>query len=118
MPARLFLAALLVAATAHAADRLASRPPAPPPEDKSLKAGDMVKTAAGEQRRVRLPDRSLVFVRQGTTLAVTKAGLDVRSGEVFIESSTDRMTPALKVRAPGREMETRGGRFGVRAGDG
>ncbi len=119
MPLRLFLAALVVAATAHAAGRLTSRPPAQPTEDKTLKAGDTLTTASGEQRRVRLPDRSLVFVRQGTTLNVTKAGaLAVESGEVFVEASSDRMTPPLKVKTPGRELETRGGRFGVRAGEG
>jgi hypothetical protein len=113
--------ALFVAGTldARGPDRLVCRPlPAASP-DKALKAGERLATGPNEQRRVRLPDRSLVYVRQGTTLSLSKAGvLDVQSGEVFIETSTDRAKGALKVKAPGRDIEARDGRFGVRAGKG
>src|SRR5262245_13490595 len=54
----------------EAADRLTSRPRPAAPADKPLAVGSSVRTRPGEQRLVRLPDRSAVFVRENTALTV------------------------------------------------
>src|SRR5262245_24095899 len=82
------LALLLAALAAGAADHLSSRPLPETKPEKALSVGDKVTTGAGEQRRVLLPDRSVVYVRQNTTFAVTKeSALELSAGDVFIETA-------------------------------
>src|SRR5262245_53189014 len=103
----------------RAADHLTSRPRPEVPPDAELKAGDRVVTKSGEQRRVRLADRCVVFVRQGTTLAVSDAGtLDLSGGEVYVEATGGKLAPAVRVKTPSRTVEGSDSRFGVRAGEG
>ncbi|MGL4554257.1 MAG: VIT domain-containing protein, partial [Gemmataceae bacterium] len=111
--------ALVAAGTlaARAPDLLTSRPRPAAPPDPVLAAGQRLVTAAGEQRRVRLADGSLVFVRQRTTLTATDAGFDLRAGEVFVESAAGKLAPAVTVQTPKRTVEGRDSRFAVRAGD-
>src|SRR4051812_29213514 len=98
------LAAGLLAA--RAPDHLTSRPKPDAPPDALLKAGDRIVTKAGAQRRVRLADRSVVFVRQGTTVSVTDAGaLDLTAGEVYVEAAGDKLAPAVTVKTPKRTVE-------------
>src|SRR5262245_48527548 len=111
------LAAGLLAA--RAPDQLTSRPRPEVPPDAVLKAGDRLVTKAGEQRRVRLSDGAVVFVRQGTTLAVSDAGaLDLSTGEVYVEAAGGARAPAVTGKTAKRTVEGRASRFGVRAGEG
>src|SRR5262245_44663660 len=111
-PSRLLLSAVVLFAaetlSARAPDRLVSRPLPPTSGEKALKIGERLVTGPNEQRRLRLPDRSLVYVRQNTTLYLGKGGtLDVQSGEVFIETAPDSARRALKAQGPGRKVEAR-----------
>src|SRR5262245_31906831 len=60
-------------------------PPAPPTD--RLAVGATVQTAAGEKKRLQLPDNSVLFVNQNTTaMLVDDRRLAMASGEVFIET--------------------------------
>src|SRR5262245_47700201 len=114
-------AALLTAGAiaARAPDHLTSRPSPEAPADKTLKVGDKLVTAPREQRRVRLPDRSVVYVRQGTTLSVTKdSAMELTSGEVFVETAGGKLAPTVTVKTPERTVQASESRFAVRAGEG
>lgn len=115
----LFSLALAAGAlAAPAADHLTSRPQPDAPPDKILKVGDKLTTAAGEQKRVRLPDRSLVFVRQSTTLSVTKdSAVELTAGEVYVETAGGKLAPTVTVKTPKRTLQAHDSRFGVRASD-
>src|SRR5262245_19699834 len=107
MSLRLSLAVAVLVVTsslaAGDADRLTSRALPASPADKVLAAGDKLLTRSGEQKRIRLPDRSLVYVRQGTSLAVKKDGsLEVSAGEVFVETAAGKLAPSLSVHTPKR----------------
>src|SRR5262245_29662501 len=89
------LVILLACPLITAADHLKSRPlPAATP-DKVLAVGDKLATAAGETQRVRLPDRSLLFVRAGTTLTVQAADrIELSKGELFVQTAPGKLAPA------------------------
>src|SRR5262249_53585422 len=112
------LALLLVGGTlaARAPDHLTSRPLPDAPPDSTLKVGEKIVTATGQQRRVRLPDKSLLYVRQGTTLSVTReSAIELTAGEVFVETAGGKLAPTVTVKTPKRTMQARDSRFGVRA---
>src|SRR4051812_31664732 len=111
---------LLAAAPSSGADgdRLVSRPRPAAPVEKSLSVGARLATGPGESRRLLLPDRSLLFVRERTTVRLPAENtLEVSAGEVFVELSLGKLAPALVVQTPGRKVTARDSRFGVRAGE-
>ncbi len=102
----------------HASDRLTSRPRPAAPASAPLAVGSRVTTGLGQQRLVRLPDRSAVFVRENSTLTVqADSTIDLASGEVFVETGSGKLAPTVVVRTPAREVRGRESRFGVRAAD-
>src|SRR3984957_18687776 len=116
----LFLAALGGLASAFAAEapqRLVSRPRAAEAKTKALAVGTKITTAAGERRRLVLPDRSIVFLRERSTLAVQADRVVLSAGEAFFETASGKLAPALLVETPKREVRARDSRFGVRVGE-
>src|SRR5262245_62097728 len=111
------LTLLLAAFAVSAADHLSSRPLPKTPPEQALSVGDKISTKQGEQRRILLPDRSVVFVRQNTTFSVTKdSALELSTGDVFIETASGKLAPTVTVKTPHRAMQARDSRFGVGAG--
>src|SRR5262245_51613218 len=107
------LAAFLICAlTTFASDRLTSKPaPAfnPPPP---VKAGDEIRTAAGQVRRVGLPGGVSLFVNQNTSARVLANGdLSLTAGEVYAD--VDGPTP-FTIKTPARDIQGRLGKWAVR----
>lgn len=118
MSAKPLAALLLLAGLTAASDRLTSRPPPAAKEAPQLAVEDRLTTGPGEQRLVRLPDRSRLFVRERTTLTVKAASaIELPAGEVFVETAPGKLAPELLVKTPKREFRGRDSRFGVRATD-
>ena len=69
----LLVGTLILAAPAAAADRLTSKPRPTPPAVKPLAVGDEVRTGSGQRRRLTLPDGSVLYVNQSTTLKLKAA---------------------------------------------
>src|SRR3984957_13235999 len=116
----LFLAALGGLASAFAAEapqRLVSRPRAAEAKTKALAVGTKITTAAGERRRLVLPDRSIVFLRERSTLTVQADRIVLSAGEAFFETASGKLAPALLVQTPKREVRARDSRFGVRVAE-
>jgi tetratricopeptide (TPR) repeat protein len=105
-------------ASSFAADtppRLVSRPRPIDAAAKTLAVGDKVTTAAGERRRLILPDRSVVYLRERSALAVRADDrVTLTAGEAFFETASDKAAVALLVETPKREVQARHSRFGVR----
>jgi ferric-dicitrate binding protein FerR (iron transport regulator)/tetratricopeptide (TPR) repeat protein len=97
---------------------LTARPrPATPPAT-PLTVGQTLRTKAGERRRALLPDGSVVYVNQDTTVTLDRERhLALTSGEVFVEVTPvrDGVGPFV-VQTPQREVTAVGTKFAVRAG--
>jgi hypothetical protein len=66
--------------------RLAARPRPPLPVVKVAAVGETLRTPAGERRRVGLPDGSVLYLNQNTTVSVEgQRELRLTSGEIFLE---------------------------------
>src|SRR5262245_24695347 len=118
MSAKPLAVLLLLAGLLAASDRLTSRPRPVEKDASALAVEDTLTTAAGEQRLVRLPDRSRLFVRENTTLTVKGAStIDLAAGEVFVETAAGKLAPTVLVKTPKREFRGQESRFGVRAND-
>lgn len=84
-------------------------------------AGDVYHAAVGEHRRIALADRSLVQLNTATHLAVQYADdarvLQLRQGEIYIETAPDFRSPARPFLVDTRQGRLRalGTRFTVRA---
>ncbi len=81
---------------------------------------DSIQTRAGERRRVALPDGSILYVNQNTTVSLdADRSLRLTSGEVFLEvAPRDAKTgPAFVVKTAQREVKALGTKFAVRADD-
>ncbi|WP_020470764.1 VIT domain-containing protein [Zavarzinella formosa] len=87
------------------------------PEAKKLVVGDKVVTVAGEKRRVTLPDDSIVYVNQGTTVELTSdRHLKLTAGDVFIEAvPTEVAKTKFVVETPARSVTALGTKFAVTA---
>jgi ferric-dicitrate binding protein FerR (iron transport regulator) len=98
-------------------DYLTPRPrqPAPPPSVAAI--GDSLETTAGQRRRVQLPDGSVLYLNQRTTVAVaSERHLILKSGEVFIEvapRSADADGATFVVQTATREVTALGTKFAV-----
>jgi tetratricopeptide (TPR) repeat protein len=108
-------------ATSFAADepqRLVSRKRPVDPAAKTVAVGDKITTAAGERRRLILPDRSVVYLRERSTLTVRADDrVTLSKGEAFFETASGKRATALLVETPKREVQARDSRFGVRVED-
>src|SRR5438477_9222707 len=87
---RLALLAFLLACPTFRADggaeRLTSRPRPAAPAVKPLAVGTEVRTGTGQRRRAVLPDGSVMYLNEGTTLKVTAGRrLKLSAGEVAVE---------------------------------
>src|SRR6266496_3062342 len=91
----------------QATDRLTSRPRPPAPAVKELAVGEELQTKAGERRRVRLPDGSILYVNAATRATLeTPRRLSVAAGEVYVEAAAREreLDAPLVVRTPNREV--------------
>jgi hypothetical protein len=96
------------------ADWLTSRPHPPAPAAHKLAVGDEVRTDARQRRRAVLPDGSVLYVNQNSTVRVTaERGLALDAGEVFVETA-GREKGVFLVKAPRAEVSGRGATFAVR----
>src|SRR2546423_1877666 len=98
------VAALSGLTVARAPDRLTSRPLPPAPVDKAQAVGSKVSTKAGQRLRALLPNRTVVYLQERSSLTVKAAGrVELTSGEAFFETATGKLAPALVVATPKRE---------------
>ncbi|HZU35594.1 MAG TPA: VIT domain-containing protein, partial [Gemmataceae bacterium] len=83
--------------------------------------GETVRTRAGEHRRVRLHDGSVLYLNQNTVVKIEgEREATLEKGEVYIEVSPRQPgTPqaTFRVKTPQREVTALGTRFDVRASD-
>jgi ferric-dicitrate binding protein FerR (iron transport regulator) len=94
-------------------ERLTSKQRIPTPKVKPVAVGDEVRTEAGQRRRLVLPDGSVVYVNQESSIKVNAPRrLTLTRGEVFVETVPGE---AFMVATPKREMTASGTRFAVRA---
>jgi ferric-dicitrate binding protein FerR (iron transport regulator) len=92
------LGALANAFAADAPQRLVSRPKPADPAAKTLAVGDKVTTAAGERRRLILPDHSIVFLRERSSLTVRADDrITLSAGEAFFETASGKSAAGLLV---------------------
>ena len=98
------LGGLASALAAQAPERLVSRPRPVESPAKTLAVGDRVKTQAGERRRLILPDRSVVYLHERSTLDVKAVDrITLSAGEAFIETVPGKLAPALRGCAEARD---------------
>jgi tetratricopeptide (TPR) repeat protein len=101
-------------------DRLIPRPRPPVLAAKPLKVGETLRTGPRERRRVGLPDGSVLYVNQNSTVKLDHPRiLELSRGEVFVEvtpSSKKLGAIPFKVQTAQRTISARGTRFAVRAG--
>jgi ferric-dicitrate binding protein FerR (iron transport regulator)/tetratricopeptide (TPR) repeat protein len=91
------------------------RPASAPAEP--LAVGKTIATKAGERRRATLPDGSVVYVNQGTTVTLDRERhLALSAGEVFVEVTPVREgVGPFVVQTPKRDVTAVGTKFAVRA---
>jgi hypothetical protein len=95
---------------------LTSRPLPAAKEGKPLPVGEEVRTAAGQRRRVLLPDGPAVYLNEKTTLKLEgPRRLTLAAGEVFVDDTAAKPSDDLVVRTPKREVAARATRLAVRA---
>jgi tetratricopeptide (TPR) repeat protein len=124
------LACVLVAVTAVAAlawrspaadgERLTSRPRPAAVATPAVKVGAEVQTHFGQRRRLALPDGSLLYVNQNTSLKLEAAReLSLSAGEILVETAPGEAgaDAALVVRTPKRTVRGRQAAFAVRTAD-
>ncbi len=101
---------------------LTAKPQAAFASVKPLAVGEAVQTRAGQRRRVGLPDGSVLYVNQNTTVQLEDARrLRLSAGEVFLEvAPRDPKGPAANfvVQTPQRQVTATGTKFAVNASDG
>jgi hypothetical protein len=112
----LLLGGALSLAAETESDRLTSRRQLPPSAEKAVEVGTEIRTAAGQRQRLLLPDGSVLYVNEKTTVKLAaRQRLTLTSGEVFIEAA-DGAEP-LVVQTTRRTVNGRSARFGVRVDD-
>lgn len=105
-------------AEAAAPDWLVPRPRSTAPDAQPLQVGAEVKTRAGERKRVTLPDRSVLFVNQETTVRVeNERSVSLSAGNVYLEVAprSGWLGPMFHVKTPTREVLSLGTHFAVAA---
>ncbi len=110
----LLLGMVAVSAAQAPPDRLTSRPRPEAPAVTTVAAGAEIRTQAGQRRRVRLPDGSVLYANENTAARLDAARtLTLSAGEVYIEAVAAKEAPFV-VKAAGRELAGRGASFAVR----
>ncbi len=96
---------------------LSAQPLVPSLAPKRLAVGDTLRTQAGERRRVALPDNSVLYVNQNTSVTLAQGRrLTLSSGEVFLEvTPADHGVDPLVVQTPQRDVMAVGTRLAVQA---
>ena len=80
-----------------------------------LAVGDTLQTQTGQRRRLALPDGSILFVNQSTSLkVVSDRRVTLTAGEIYLEVAPLPESPFV-VETGQREVRALGTRFGVRA---
>jgi len=95
-----------------------SRPEAPPAE--AIQIGESISTGERERRRVRLPDGSVLFVNEQTSVSiVSNRRLSLTRGDVFVEVIPAELADAGKfvIETPDRAVTALGTKFAVSAAD-
>ncbi len=98
--------------------RLTSRPRPPAPPAQAVRAGEEIRTEAGQRSRVQLPDGSILYVNAGTRATIeTPRRLKLDSGEIYLQASEgtgkDGETPFV-VQTPDRELSARSAHLSAR----
>jgi tetratricopeptide (TPR) repeat protein len=97
-------------------DRLTPRPRPDAPAVAQLAVGQSLRTAAGERRRVGLPDGSIVYLNQKTEVKLdAERRLTLAAGEVFVEVAPRPASERFVVKTPQREVVALGTKFDVSA---
>jgi tetratricopeptide (TPR) repeat protein len=92
------------------AEWLTSRPRAAAPTVRPLAIGDEVRTTARQRRRAVLPDGTILYVNENSTVRVSgERRLALAAGEVAVEAAGP-----IHVKAPEAEVSGQGTRFAVR----
>ena len=93
------------------------RPRGPLPTLDIVKVGEEIRTAAGQRRRVRLPDDTVLSLNEDTSVRLdADRRLQLQRGEVFVEVAPRSTAARFVVRTPQRAVTALGTRFAVRAG--
>jgi len=99
-------------------ERLTSRRQPSAPPEKGVEVGTEVRTAAGQRQRLVLPDGSVLYVNEKTSLKLAaKQRLTLTTGEVFIEASGKDGAEPLVVHTARRTISGRSARFAVLVGE-
>jgi hypothetical protein len=108
-----------VSSSTPSLDRLTPRPRPPALAAQPLKVGATVRTGPRERRRLGLPDGSMLYVNQNTTVKLDRPRiLTLSAGEVFLELSPSAKKPGdapFQVKTAQRTISARGTKFAVRA---
>lgn len=88
------------------------------PEAEHIRVGDAVQTVAQERRRVTLPDGSILYVNESTSVTVaSERRVVVDRGEVFVEvqsrKNSDDGREKFEIVTPSRTVTALGTKFGV-----
>ncbi len=98
------------------ADRLVPRSRPADPVITKLAAGDSLDTKAGERRRVGLPDGSVLYVNQNTSVHLdSERTVQLDRGEVFVEVAPHGPDAGFVVKTADRQVHALGTKFEVRA---
>src|SRR5438445_3288963 len=97
-------------------DFLTARRQRPAPKTTPLQVGETLRTDAGQTRRVRTPDGSIVYVNQNSAVTLeADRRVKVTGGEVFVEVLPQLEAKPFVVQTPQREITALGTKFDVRA---
>ncbi len=106
-------------AQANEPGELTAKAPVPGKPLDEVKPGSEVRTEAGERRRVKLADGSIIYLNEKTTLAVdAERHVSLKAGEVFVEVMPQESKAKFSVKAGSREVTALGTKFAVKAEDG
>ncbi|HEX5273241.1 MAG TPA: VIT domain-containing protein, partial [Gemmataceae bacterium] len=102
------------------AQHLTPRPRPQSPEAPRLAVGDSLETKAGERRRVALPDGSVLYLNENTTVKLAaERRVTLSAGEVFVEvaprPADEGGAARFVVATPKREVVALGTKFDVTA---
>jgi Tfp pilus assembly protein PilF len=103
--------------TASPADRLTPKARTTPKPPVKIEAGKTISTAAGEKKKLALPDDGLVSLNQNTRIRIDNADkLTLLDGEIFLEVAPARKEPFV-IATPKRLLNALVCRLDVKAGE-
>jgi ferric-dicitrate binding protein FerR (iron transport regulator) len=99
-------------------ERLTSQQPPPAPPAKAVEVGTEIRTEAGQRRRLLLPDGSVLYVNEKSSVKLmAKRRLALTSGEIFVETPGKDGQESLVVQTPKREISGHAARFAARVAE-